>query len=556
MAGRAAAATALAILGSLLVAAPASAAAGDLDPSFSEDGKVATEIERDSTPRALLVQPDGRLVIAGSAYNYNYLGVGQSSHALVERYLPDGRLDPSFSGDGVQTFDFDDSGAASASAIALAPDGSMVVVGSAFEIEPFVQPQSHLGVARLTPSGELDPGLAGDGTTALAPGDPFQGRAVAVGADGSIAVGGSSGGDLAVARLRADGTPETAFSGDGIQTTDLGGTDNVVGVAFDGSAVLAGGSGGATPAPALARYLPAGELDPGFSADGLTSVPVPGFLGAAAMARRADGATVIAGSSGPSNGPTDVALARFRLDGEPDPAFGSGGARVLDLVAGATYERPTGVAATPDGGLALSLDPGVDAMVTARLDGSGSLDPSFADGGVVRTDAGGNTDGTTAVAVQGDGRIVSAGVRASSHGHSNPSDVALARYLLSGPHDADADGVRDRRDRCPQLFGPRRSKGCPVVERSLRLKARRGRLLGRLKGRRACTAAQRVVVLAGRHGPDRVVGRLRTEGEATSTGRFEVAKGLGDGEYYAKAPAHLERKVGICARTRSKRVSL
>ena len=53
---------------------------------------------------------------------------------------------------------------------------------------------------------------------------------MAVGADGSIAVGGSSGGDLAVARLRADGTPETAFSGDGIQTTDLGGTDNVVGV--------------------------------------------------------------------------------------------------------------------------------------------------------------------------------------------------------------------------------------------------------------------------------------------------------------------------------------
>ena len=195
-------------------------------------------------------------------------------------------------------------------------------------------------------------------------------------------------------------------------------------------------------------------------------------------------------------------------------------------------------------------------MVTARLDGSGSLDPSFADGGVVRTDAGGNTGGTNAVAVQGDGRIVSAGVRASSHGHANPSDVALARYLLSGPHDADADGVRDRRDRCPQLFGPRRSKGCPVVERSLRLQARRGRLLGRLKGRRACTTAQRVVVLAGRHGPDRVVGRLRTEGEATSTGRFEVAKGLGDGEYYAKAPAHLEPKVGICARTRSKRVSL
>ena len=62
-------------------------------------------------------------MIAGSAFNYNYLGVGQSSHTLVERYLPDGRLDPS-SGDGVQTFDFDDA-AAFGGAIALAPNRSM-----------------------------------------------------------------------------------------------------------------------------------------------------------------------------------------------------------------------------------------------------------------------------------------------------------------------------------------------------------------------------------------------------------------------------------------------
>ena len=555
MAGRPATAAAVAILGSLVVAAYANAAAGDLDPSFSKDGKVATPAERDSSPRELLVQPDGALVVAGSVFNFNYLGVGQSSHALVERYLPDGRLDPAFAGDGLESFDFDESGAASASGAALAPDGSIVVVGTAFGIDFFKQVDPHPGVARLTSSGELDPSFAGDGTTTLPIAGSLGSPRVSVAADGSIAIGGSSGGDLAVARLRADGAPETAFSGDGIETTDLGGTDHAVGVWFDGAAVLAAGSGGAPQAPVLARYTAAGALDPAFSDDGLASAALPGFLGATATDRRPDGAVVISGSAGPANGPTDAALARFRPDGKLDPSFGGGGVEVLDL-APFGFDGPRAIATTSDGGLVVALDPGLDGMQTARLDAAGRLDPSFAGDGVVLTDAGGNTDGADAVAVQADGRIVSAGVRASSHGHSNPSDVALARYLLTGPHDVDADGVRDRRDRCKQLYGPRRAKGCPVIERSLRLKARHGRLVGRLTGRRACASAQRVVVLASRHGPDRVVSRLRTEGGSYGAGRFEVGKALGDGDYYAKAPAHLERAVGICGRARSKRVSL
>ena len=49
-----------------LAAAPAAAAPGELDPSFSNDGRVSTLTSPDPfVARAVAVQPDGRIVVAG-----------------------------------------------------------------------------------------------------------------------------------------------------------------------------------------------------------------------------------------------------------------------------------------------------------------------------------------------------------------------------------------------------------------------------------------------------------------------------------------------------------
>ena len=90
-----------------LAAAPAAAAPGDLDPSFSNDGRVSTLTSPDTfVARAVAVQPDGRIVVAGYSCDTGTCGpTGDSSFRLV-RYTADGGLDTDF-GDGRDGHDRD-----------------------------------------------------------------------------------------------------------------------------------------------------------------------------------------------------------------------------------------------------------------------------------------------------------------------------------------------------------------------------------------------------------------------------------------------------------------
>ena len=68
-------------------------------------------------------QPDGKIVVVGSTHAAGF---------ALARYNPNGSLDTSFSGDGRQTTDFYDEygDAGGATAVALQPDGKIVVVGT------------------------------------------------------------------------------------------------------------------------------------------------------------------------------------------------------------------------------------------------------------------------------------------------------------------------------------------------------------------------------------------------------------------------------------------
>jgi uncharacterized delta-60 repeat protein len=118
----------------------ASAAAGDLDPTFDGDGKVLTDFSGDSadfgydvaaqsdgkvstdfTPDsnelayAMAIQPDGKILAAGEVSS----DASNRNFALV-RYNGDGSLDTSFDGDGKVATDI--TGIEKADAIALQPD--------------------------------------------------------------------------------------------------------------------------------------------------------------------------------------------------------------------------------------------------------------------------------------------------------------------------------------------------------------------------------------------------------------------------------------------------
>ena len=83
------------------VAAAAQAAPGDLDLTFSGDGKQTTDFGFGiARPAAVAMQPDGKIVAVGKVVNTH------GPDFALARYNPDGSLDTSFGGDGKQTTDF------------------------------------------------------------------------------------------------------------------------------------------------------------------------------------------------------------------------------------------------------------------------------------------------------------------------------------------------------------------------------------------------------------------------------------------------------------------
>ena len=99
---------------------------GRLDPGFGHRGIVRTHLERGLFAEDVVIDAAGRIVLAG----YSWPATGEAeAEAAVLRYLPDGRLDPSFASSGVFT---DQIGYASAAFAALVqPDGKVVIGGEA-----------------------------------------------------------------------------------------------------------------------------------------------------------------------------------------------------------------------------------------------------------------------------------------------------------------------------------------------------------------------------------------------------------------------------------------
>ena len=243
--------------------------------------------------------------------------------------------------------------------------------------------------------------------------------------DGKLVLVGSTstgGGDFAIARLNADGTPDTTFSGDGKQTVNFGGVDNALGVAIqpDGKIVVAGTGGGGDDM-VVARLNADGSPDTSFSPpDGLAFVNFGGNDAANAMALQPDGKIVLVGSTD-AVGSGDFAVARLNADGTPDTSFSGDG----KLTAGfnAANETAVGVVVQQNGKIAVlgNGDANTD-FVVARYLPDGSVDTGFGTGGAVAVDfGGGEFDGD--LALQPDGKLVLVG---STNVGPN-YDMAIAR---------------------------------------------------------------------------------------------------------------------------------
>jgi uncharacterized delta-60 repeat protein len=410
-----------------ITTASAGSTSGSLDGSFAGDGIAYLTPGIYSTAYAVVVQSDGKIVVAGGAANHD----GTGMFALA-RYNRDGTLDHSFSGNGLVRTRF--GSGASARAVAIQPNGRIVVGGTAETRNNF----TAFAVARYLSDGSLDRSFSGNGKLA-APKVGSMGVSeisdVAVGSGRIVASAYVDDGSrylFGVLALTRHGMLDQSFSGDGVAVSRFGRHDafaESVAIQPDGAIVAAGGGRGQF---AIARYLPGGALDQSFGGHGKRPITFGGAgSGASAVSLQDDGRIVVAGTVrfGPPHayGRLSIALARCNPDGTLDTSFAADGKRTTSADGNL---RGTSLAIQSDGKVVVGGEatPTVDEYPTdfalARYTTHGRLDASFADGGIAVTSFH-LDDWVEGIALQPNDKIIAVG---PSQGGSFGGSVA-ARYL-------------------------------------------------------------------------------------------------------------------------------
>lgn len=406
---------------------------GQPDPTFNEGlGMYTLDIDpnKDDGAYDLFVQPDGKILAAG------YAGNGQ---ILLVRLSAAGVVDPTFGAAGVATINIPGH-TAYANAAALLPDGKIAVAGAS-RLATSAAHFADFFVARLSANGQLDAGFDGDGWTTLGEGNIGEmARSLCLDASGNIIAAGGLGGRFAAARFTANGALDATFGQEGVQVVALPDLDPdyAEGGAHallrrpDGKFVLAGT---ALRNQTLVRLTGSGDLDPAFGSAGIVHTEFYGLSSsekAYAAVRQPDGKLLLAGSVGATefDSDTEFTLARFQADGSPDPGFGNGG-RVV-TVWGRGHDQARALALQTDGKIVTAgfatLD-GAQRFALARYLPDGRLDPAFGALGLVYTNL--TADDTdcraNTVALQPDGKIIAAGYAKNG--------IAIARYLPNGALD-------------------------------------------------------------------------------------------------------------------------
>jgi uncharacterized delta-60 repeat protein len=314
---------------------------GTADPSFGGGSGVGIgDLGGDDSVGGVALRPDGKIVVAGSSTARH----DAADFAVAMFTDPGAMLDPAYgSGTGASIGDL--GGSDFGNAVVLQPDGKIVVAGNRSRATPGGGTQNDLAVVRFNyPQGTADTSFGGGSGVGIGDlGASAHAAAVALqpnASNGKILVAGSRGatgdGDFMIARFRnPSGTLDPAFASGGRTTIDFGGNEdeaNAMVVQPDGKIVVAGTTGNFKGKHkfALARLQPDGVLDTTFGTDGKVTLDLGGkFDDATGVALQADGKIVVAGTSD-AKGNSDFAVARFQGDpsaagGGLGPAPGTGG---------------------------------------------------------------------------------------------------------------------------------------------------------------------------------------------------------------------------------------
>jgi uncharacterized delta-60 repeat protein len=297
--------------------ATGSSNAGHLDRSFGENGKAIGAFCDHERDFQVALDAHHRLVVAGTPYHLNGF--------CLARYLPNGKLDRSFSGNGWVVTQFP-AGRTGADSVAIDSRGR-IVAGGAYGASPI-----HLNsfaLARYKPDGSLDPSFGSGGLVRKTFG---RGGAQSVTIDAQdrvVAVGRTDGGGFGVARFKVSGDPDPSFGTSGTVTTpSCCGDPESVKIDQQGRIVVGGyddTSNGANFNFLLARYLPDGDPDNSFSRNGRVTKDLSGFDVGRSVAVDPRGRVLLGGITGTQAGGRRFAVLRYGEYGKLDASFGDGG---------------------------------------------------------------------------------------------------------------------------------------------------------------------------------------------------------------------------------------
>jgi uncharacterized delta-60 repeat protein len=336
-------------------------AGGALDPSFGDNGVTVTDFGGSKDwAYALALEPDGHVVVAGVSDRS-----GSQDFALA-RYDQNGKLDQHFGDGGLVLTPVRPLTTDIVHGLAVQPDGKIVAAGVTYDDTVTARPHGDFMVVRYTPQGDLDPsfGVGGVSTTNFDAESYDEPYAVALQPDGRIVLGGTSntgGGvgrifgadNLALARYLPNGLLDPTFGDGGKVVVDAGSMmESIRALALqpDGSIVAAGRTNGEKRGDMLvARFLPNGALDPSFG-HGQAGMAVDDLgtaeEGLTSVALAPDG-TIIAGGVAAPRPNGDLAVVRYDSRGRLDRSFGQGGVATADF--GGRDDRLRSLALQPDG---------------------------------------------------------------------------------------------------------------------------------------------------------------------------------------------------------------
>jgi uncharacterized delta-60 repeat protein len=327
---------------------------GRIDSTFGErrDGRFLLNVRRggeEEKPRAVAIQHDGRIVVAGQVE-----GDGpDTDDFMLLRLTPEGRLDSTFAeGRGVAIRHL--SGPVDKiRSMALMPDDRIVCVGHS---------DDAFSVARFTGDGVPDASFGRAGvTTVRFPGEG-QGRGIALLTDGAVLVTGYTRpshqkgvpATTYVLRVTSSGALDSAWAPGGAMVLPVTGHEvrAYIAAPLPGGGALLGGrlrvERGRNADFFVVRLHADGEMDQEFGTDGLVTIDFDGRDDTVrGLVPLADGRLLVAGFSLVGEDDEDFALALLGRRGRLQREFDEDGRARLDF--GGERDKLRGATLLPDG---------------------------------------------------------------------------------------------------------------------------------------------------------------------------------------------------------------